>query len=324
MITNITNHKKKGRYKKMDSLKNFFNSFDETTKKGLCIALSIIMLFGTGYLIGAATNTSKTEAVEVVATTTAAPETTTAAPETTTAAPETTTAAPQTTTVAAPADTTAAAPETTTAAAAPSTGVPSTPEEIVALYNESAGKIKTTAVRATRNYQDMRINKLEVPSALQSLADGAIAKFVKPNMEPQVYEGTEAVKEKYPVSGTDFASKLKVEYVDTITCTDNGTEYVIDIKMKDQQNPVYRSGEGVASIFWTMNVDDIANNAPGFQSCELFYYNCKATVKIDKATGNMIYSKFDYNYTMDIVIKMLGTLNAKADMTVVEEYTIEY
>lgn len=310
---------KKG-IKKMDRIKDFWNSFDETFRKGLCIALSIIMLFSTGYLIGAATNTSKTEAAEVVATTTAAPQTTTKAPETTTAAPQTTTvAAPESTTAApsqdAPADTTAAAPVA---------GAPTTPEEIVALYNESAGKIKTTAVRATRNYQDMRINKLEVPSALQSLADGAIAKFVKPNMEPQVYEGTEAVKEKYPVSGTDFASKLKVEYVDTITCTDNGTEYVIDIKMKDQQNPVYRSGEGVASIFWTMNVDDIANNAPGFQSCELFYYNCKATVKIDKATGNMIYSKFDYNYTMDIVIKMLGTLNAKADMTVLEEYTIEY
>ena len=310
----------------MDTIKEFWNSFDETFRKGICIALSIIMLFSTGYLIGAATNTSKSEAVEVVATT-AAPETTTAAPETTTAAPQTTTAAAPETTTAAPEATTAApsqeAPADTTAAA-PSTGVPSTPEEIVALYNESAGKIKTTAVRATRNYQDMKINSLEVPSALQSLADGAIEKFVKPNMEPQVYEGTEAVKEKYPVSGTDFASKLKVEYVDTITCTDNGTEYVIDIKMKDQQNPVYRSGEGVGSIFWTMNIDDIANNAPGFQSGELFYYNCTATVKIDKATGNMIYSKFNYNYTMDIVIKMLGTLNAKADMTVIEEYTIEY
>ena len=310
----------------MGSFKDLWNSFDETFRKGLCIALSIIMVFSAGYIIGAATNTSKSEAVEVVATT-AAPETTTAAPETTTAAPQTTTAAAPETTTAAPEATTAApsqeAPADTTAAA-PSTGAPTTPEEIVALYNESAGKIKTTATRATRNYQDMKINSLEVPSALQSLADGAIEKFVKPNMEPQVYEGTEAVKEKYPVSGTDFASKLKVEYVDTITCTDNGTEYVIDIKMKDQQNPVYRSGEGVGSIFWTMNIDDIANNAPGFQSGELYYYNCTASVKIDKATGNMIYSKFNYNYTMDIVIKMLGTLNAKADMTVIEEYTIEY
>ena len=94
--------------------------------------------------------------------------------------------------------------------------------------------------------------------------------------------------------------------------------------MKDQKNPVYRSGEGVGSIFWTMNIDDIANNAPGFQSGELSYYNCTATAKIDKATGNMTYTKFNYNFDMDISIKMLATLNAKASMTVEEEYVIEY
>ena len=94
--------------------------------------------------------------------------------------------------------------------------------------------------------------------------------------------------------------------------------------MKDQLNPVYRSGEGVGSIFWTMNIDDIANNAPGFESAELSYYDCTATAKIDKATGNMTYTKFDYNFDMDITIKMLGTLNAKASMTVLEEYVIEY
>ena len=298
----------------MDFLKELWESFEESTRKAICIGLTVILVFGTGNFLGSLTNISQppvnADAQQVV--TTAAPVETTAAPVT--AAPETTTAAP--------AETTAAPAETTAAPAA--TGSYSTPEEIVALFNESAGKIKTTAVRATRNYQDMKINKLEVPSALQSLCDTAIAKFVKPNMTPEVYEGTDMVKEKYPVSGTDFASKLKVEYVDTITCTDNGTEYVIDIKMKDQDNPVYRSGEGVGSIFWTMNIDDIAANAPGFQSATLKYYNCTATVKIDKATGNMIYSKFDYNFDMDISIKMLATLNALASMEVIEEYTIEY
>ena len=291
----------------MNKIKEFWEGYDAVTRKGLSIALSIIMLFSSGYLVGALTSDAPASAPAeqtVQADATAAPEQTTAAPEQTTAAPQTTAPAQQ--------------------GSAPSTGSYSTPEEIVALFNESAGKIKTTAKRATRNYQDMRINKLEVPSALQSIADGAIAKFVKPNMTPEVYEGTDAVKEKYPVSGTDFASKLKVEYVDTITCTDNGTEYVIDIKMKDQQNPVYRSGEGVGSIFWTMNIEDIANNAPGFQGAELSYYNCKATAKIDKATGNMTYSKFDYNFDMDVSIKVLATLNAKASLTVIEEYVIEY
>ena len=310
----------------MDFFKDLWNDTDSAVRKGICIALAIVMLFSSGYITGAMTNISgKTETVisdgaaqvdATVNTTTA-----TAAPVTTTApVTESTTAAAPVDTTAAPADTTAAPADTTAAA---STGAPATTEEIVALFNESANKIKTTAKQATRNYQDMRINKLDLPSALQSLADSAIAKYVKPDMTPQVYVGPE-VAEKYPVSGTDFASKLKPEYLETITCTDNGTEYVIDIRMKDQLNPVYRGGEGVASIFWTMNIDDIANNVPGLQKAELSYYNCTATAKIDKATGNMTYTKFDYNYDMILDIKMITTLHAEASMTVIEEYVIEY
>lgn len=309
---------------KMKNLKEFWESVDAATRKGICLGLAIILVFGTGNFIGSLTKITKNEKAQVAVTdsvkvdATQAPEVA-PAPETT-AAPETTVAPPVTESQAS-----AEAQTAPPASAAPSasSGAPATTEEIIVLFNESANKIKTTAKKATRNYQDMRINKLEVPSALQALADGAIAKFVKPNMTPEVYEGA-LVAEKYPVSGTDFASKLKAEYLETITCTDTGTEYVIDIKMKDQMNPVYRSGEGVGSIFWTMNIDDIANNAPGFESAELSYYNCTATAKIDKATGNMTYSKFDYNFDMDVSIKMLVSLNAKASMTVIEEYVIEY
>lgn len=307
----------------MDKFREFLEGIESEWKTGLSIALAVILIFSMGNVAGSLTNINATPvnaegaAVDNTVATDPPTEAPTAAP--TTQAP---TAAPTTQAPVAdsqPADTATSAP----AAQAPSTGAPATTEEIVALFNESANKIKTTAKKATRNYQDMRINKLEVPSALQSLCDTAIAKFVKPNMTPEVYEGA-LIAEKYPVSGTDFASKLKPEYLETITCTDNGTEYVIDIKMKDQQNPVYRSGEGVGSIFWTMNIDDIANNAPGFESAQLSYYDCTATAKIDKATGNMTYSKFLYNFDMDVKIKMVVSLQALASLSVEEEYIIEY
>ncbi len=313
----------------MDKVKEFLNNIPGEWKTGISIALAIILVFSMGNIAGSLTNINATPveeagaAVDNTVATDAPTEAPTAAP---TAAPTTQapTAAPTTQAPVADSqtqDTSASAP----AAEAPSTGAPSTTEEIVALFNESANKVKTTAKKATRNYQDMRINKLEVPSALQSIADGAIEKFVKPNMTPEVYEGA-VVAEKYPVSGTDFASKLKPEYLETITCTDNGTEYVIDIKMKDQLNPVYRAGEGVGSIFWTMDPNSISNNMPvgKVEKSDFSYYNCTATAKIDKATGNMTYSKFIYNFDMDISIKMGLSLNAKASLTVDEEYVMEY
>ncbi len=306
----------------MNKFREFLENIPGEWKTGLSVALAIILVFSMGNIAGSLTNINAIPADEAgseVVATDAPTQAPTAAPTTQapTAAP--TTQAPVVDTQ--PADTATSAPAVQT----PSTGAPATTEEIVALFNESANKIKTTAVRATRNYQDMKITKLEVPSALQSIADGAIEKFVKPNMTPEVYEGA-LIAEKYPVSGTDFASKLKPEYLDTITCTDNGTEYVIDIKMKDQANPVYRGGEGVGSIFWTMNPDSIAENLPvgEVEKFELFYYNCTATAKIDKATGNMTYSKFIYNFDMDFGIKLGLSLNAKASLTVDEEYVIEY
>ena len=309
----------------MDKFKEFLDSIESEWKTGISIALAIILLFSMGNIAGSLTNINATPVENAGAAQDPAPtdapvtQAPTAAP---TEAP--TTAAPVT--QAPVADSQPAADTATSAPAAqtPSNGAPATTEEIIALFNESANKIKTNAATATRNYQDMRINKMELPSALQSLADSAIEKYVKPDMTPQVYTGSAEITEKYPVSGTDFASKLKAEYVESITCTDNGTEYVIDIKMKDQMNPVYRGGEGVGSIFWTMNIDDIANNVPGLEKAELSYYDCVATAKIDKATGNMTYTKFVYNFDMVLDVKMVVSLHALASLTVDEEYVMTY
>lgn len=310
----------------MNKFREFLENIPGEWKNGLSIALAIILVFSMGNIAGSLTNINATPVDEAGAAVenTVATDAPTEAPTTQAPVTQAPTAAPTTQAPVAdsqPSDTASSAPAEQT----PSTGAPATTEEIVALFNESANKIKTTAVRATRNYQDMRINSLEVPSALQSIADSAIDKFVKPNMTPEVYEGAD-VAEKYPVSGTDFASKLKPEYLETITCTDNGTEYVIDIKMKDQQNPVYRGGEGVASIFWTMDPGSISENLPvgEVEKFDLYYYDCVATAKIDKATGNMTYSKFVYNFDMDFGIKLGLSLNAKASLTVDEEYVIEY
>ncbi len=306
----------------MNKFKEFLDSIGSEWKTGISVALAIILIFSMGNVAGSLTNINAApvdEAGAAVENTVATDAPTEAPTAATTQAP---TAAP---TTQAPVADSQPSDTATTDAQTPSTGAPATTEEIVALFNESANKVKTNAKKATRNYQDMRINKLEVPSALQAIADGAIEKFVKPNMTPEVYEGA-LVAEKYPVSGTDFASKLKPEYLETITCTDNGTEYVIDIKMKDQLNPTYRGGEGVGSIFWTMNPQSISDNLPvgEVEKCDFSYYNCTATAKIDKATGNMTYSKFIYNFDMDISIKLGLSLNALASLTVDEEYVMEY
>lgn len=312
----------------MKKIKEFFANINEEVKIGLTIAFAFIFIFSLGNIAGSLTNITAVpeegeSVVETVESTTAAPETvapTTAAPVTeapTTAAP--TTAAPAVN----DATQSTAAPADTTAVAAPSTGAPATKGEILALFNESANKIKTGASKATRNYQDIRVENIELPSALQALGDTLVEKFVTPDFTPVEWTGAD-IAEHYPVGGHDFVSKLTEADVANATCTDNGTEYEVVLTINPEDNPVPDSGVKTNAIFWVMNPEDISANVPGLQSCNLAYHDCKVTAKIDKATGNMTYAFYEFRFDIDVAIKVLATLNAGVDVAVDEEYVIAY
>ncbi len=310
----------------MNKIKEFFGNINEEVKTGLTIAFAIIFIFSLGNFAGSLTNITaipedSASVVESVENTTQAPVTvapTTAAPVTeapTTAAPTTAvpTANDAAQTTAAPADTTAA----------PSTGAPATKGEILALFNESANKIKTGASKATRNYQDIRVENIELPSALQALGDTLVEKFVTPDFTPVEWTGAD-IAEHYPVGGMDFVSKLTEADVADATCTDKGTEYEVVLTINPEDNPVPDSGVKTNAIFWVMNPEDISANVPGLQSCNLAYHDCKVTAKIDKATGNMTYAFYEFRFDIDVAIKVLATLNAGVDVAVDEEYVIAY
>ncbi len=306
----------------MNKIRDILDNISEEVKLGLSIAFAVIFIFSMGNIAGSLTNitaTSGEEAgvVESVEDTTQAPVT-----EPTTAAPVTqapTTTAPVTEGVQPSQD----AAESTSAAATPSTGAPATKGEILALFNESANKIKTNATKATRNYQDIKVLKIELPSALQSLGDTLTEKFVTPNFTPIEWTGAD-IASNYPVGGMDFVSKLTEADLANAVCNDNGTEYEITITLNPETNPVYDSGLKTNAVFWVMNPDDISENVPGLQSCNIDYHDCTVTAKIDKATGNMTYAKYNFYFDIDVSIKMLATLNAAVDVLVDEEYVIAY
>lgn len=306
----------------MNKIREFLDNISYEVKTGLSIAFAIIFIFSLGNIAGSLTNITAipeedASVVESVQDTTQAPET--VAP--TTAAPVT-----QAPTTAAPApDSTQPAGDTagTTAAATPSTGAPATKGEILALFNESANKIKTNATKATRNYQDIRVENIVLPSALQSLGDTLVEKFVTPNFTPIEWTGAD-IAENYPVGGLDFVSKLTEADLADSTCTDNGTEYEVVLTLNPENDPVPDSGLKTNAIFWVMNPATIAENVPGMQSCSVVYHDCKVTAKIDKATGNMTYALYEFRFDIDVTIKVLATLNAGVDAAVDEEYVIAY
>lgn len=307
----------------MENIKKFWNSFDSAVQKGLCIALSIIMLFSAGYLSGTLSTASKTseapETTQQSAQVDATVTTTTQAPVTTT-----TTAAPDTT-VAPPVENNTSAAQTTTAS---SSAAPATKDEIVALFNEAANKVKTDAVKATKNFENRRYDAAQsvIPSALNALADSLMAKYLTDDTVPIEYATKDEITANYPVPGQSYSSKLTPADVAEATCTDNGTEYEITLNLATSVNPV--EGTGVGAACDVLEASEISSNemvSSILKDFTVTYSGCVIKCKIDKATNHLTWANYYTPLTIDALASVLiSTVEAKVVLSFEKEYTVTY
>lgn len=297
-----------------DFFENVTDSLSDELIKGIAIALCIIMLFSGGFFFGTITSPKATEDTAVNAT--EAPQTTQA-----TTAPSTQpTTAPTTQT---PAENNGS--ETATTAPQASNGEKTT-AEIIQLYNDSANKVKTSATKVVKNYEYRRMNEetMVVPSALKGMASTIIPKFMSDDLEPQVYDTPDLIKEKFIVPKADYTSKLTEADVVEATCTDNGTEYEIMIKVKDETNPI--QGAGVGAAFDVLEMGDMTSGEYGnmIKKFDCQYFDCVLKCKIDKASGNMTWANYKTPLIMDMEVNMLGTHQVSCEVSFEKDYTITY
>ena len=297
-----------------DFFENVTDSLGDELIKGIAIALCIIMLFSSGFFFGTITSPKAAEDTAVNAT--EAPQTTQA----TTAPTTQPTTAP---TTQAPAENNGG--ETATTAPQASSGEKTT-AEIIQLYNDSANKVKTSATQVVKNYEYRRMNEetMVVPSALKGMASTIIPKFMSDDLEPQVYDTPDLIKEKFIVPKADYTSKLTEADVVEATCTDNGTEYEIMIKVKDETNPV--QGAGVGAAFDVLEMGDMTSGEYGsmIKKFDCQYFDCVLKCKIDKASGNMTWANYKTPLIMDMEVNMLGTHQVSCEVSFEKDYTITY
>ncbi len=302
-------------------MKDFFkivsDSIEPELSRGIAIALCIVMLFAGGFTVG---NLSSFEVPvnDVPVNNTEASST---APTT-----EATTA-PST----APQEEPSQAPDANQDAAEPSAPKEEGSKEmsiaeIVKLYNDSANKVKTDAVKVVKNYEDREIpeDKLQIPGVLKALASTLIPTLMGDDTDPIEYATREEIAENFMVPGQSYGSVLTEADVLEATCTDNGTEYEIMIKVKSEQNPVV--GKGVGAAFDVIEASEIAENenAKMLESFIAEYYDCVLRCKIDKATGNMTWANYMTPLTLDVVVNMFGTHEASVGLSFEKDYNIFY
>lgn len=216
-------------------------------------------------------------------------------------------------------DVTETAEETTTEAALPQT-IP----EIVDLFNKSVNRIKPEATKVVKNYENRIVDKskLVVPKSLESTADTLIDTFMKDDTEPIVYSTREEIQNEYLVPNQSYVSKVKASDVEKAVCIDNGNEYVIYIKLKDEKNPV--TGKGVGSVCDIIEASEVADKASFIKEFTTEYSDCDVEVTIDKATGRVTHSRYKTPLLLSVTVDMFGTHNAAVGLTFIKDYTITY
>lgn len=299
------------------------SSFDPEIKKGLIIALAIVLLFSSGNFLGSLMSAEKaisaaTSAATTKAATPAVSQTPTPAPaQSTTAAPAASESTP-----AAPADSTTAAPAGSKTDNRTPAGTPSSPAEIIKLYNESANKIKTNASKVTRNFEDLQHNSeyTEMPGALQSIGTGLISQFLKKNETPVDYTGAD-IQANFPVKGESYVSKITEADIASATCNDDGTNYNITLKFNECTDP---EGTGCAAAFNVIKPDEVYSAAKVVKNFSCRYYDAVIECKIDKASGNITWIKFTLPMVLSVTDQVVVSLDAKVGMTFVDDYSITY
>ncbi len=201
---------------------------------------------------------------------------------------------------------------------------PMTVEEIVNLFNKSANKIKTDAVKVVKNYEKRIVNedKFVLPAGLEDTAKSMISTFMSDDTEPIVYDTKEDIRNEYIVPEQDYVSKLQPSTVLKATCTDKGSTYEIYLKLKDEKNP--RAGGGVAAVCDVIEPHEVSEKVSFIKRFDASYYNCEIKATIDKATGRMTHTLYSTPVVLDITVNLFGTHDATAGFTFVKDYTITY
>ncbi len=295
--------------------------FTDDIVKGLLIVVAVIGIFVLGFNLFGSKEAPQTdtEASVAVQQTVAATQAVTAAP--TTAAPIVTTTAPA---VSSEAETTAPAVSGEATTAAPS-GQKSK-AEIIALFNESANKVKTDAVKVVKNFEHRTHNeeKLILPSALQGMFSELMGSVFADDTVPIEYPTREEIIAGYPVPGESWSSQLTEAEVAEASCTDNGTEYEITMKLNSSLNP--EPGIGTAKAFDCITASEVSESAPAFvESFTTEYYDCVVKCRIDKATGRTVWSNYSSPVVINAVINMgITKLEAQVGLTFEKDYSITY
>lgn len=206
----------------------------------------------------------------------------------------------------------------------PASDIPDTAEEIVALFNKNANKIKTDASKVVKNFEKRIVNedKTVIPAAIESTAEGMIKSLMGDDTKPTTFATKDEIKENFIVPQQSYVSRLSPDYVVKAECKEKGNTYEIYLKLKDHKNPT--AGIGVGAVCDVIETHEIAQKASFIKEFSTTYYNCEIKATMDKSTGRITHIVYSTPLVMNMTVDLFGTHSGSIGFTFVKDYTITY
>lgn len=221
-----------------------------------------------------------------------------------------------------PSETTETASQTETESVTES--APSSVEEIVAYFNTSVNRIKPVAKKVVKNCEKRTVNEEKVvfPAGLESTAESMMATFMKDDTDPIIYETREDITNEFIVPNQYYSSRLTAEWVKSASLIDKGSQYIVNIKLKDHKNPT--AGNGVGAVCDVIEVSEVAEKASFVEKFSTVYYNCEIIATIDKVSGNIVHIRYITPVALEMTVNMFGTHDVSVGFTFEKDYSITY
>lgn len=231
----------------------------------------------------------------------------------------------------------APATEVPTATETASTDASTTPAEVslvnddaaaLQLYNEAANDVKSSKPALHKERATEFIGFEEPSEVLSGLLNST---GVIPKDDNLDFPTGTDYTDWFPPIGESWASKLTLDDLKDISCTDDGDTYTINLTIVKSEIPTSMTDYTTTPVGRGMAINSTADLKEGaaavgeLTGCDQVYDNCTITAVIDKATGKMESATHILNFQIRLTGKLVVTLNDFAvTLRITENYKMTY
>ncbi|HIR51819.1 MAG TPA: hypothetical protein IAB39_00245 [Candidatus Onthovicinus excrementipullorum] len=197
------------------------------------------------------------------------------------------------------------------------------------LYNNAANDVKSSKPAMTKERWTEFESLGKGGGSLEFLRD-SINKLI-PRPQDEVYSNGTNYNEIFPAIGQSWSSKLTLNEIQSISCTDDGSNYIVDMTLVSEDIPTSVTDYSTTKIGKAMAVNPGVELQKGVESVngkltgwDQTYHDCTIHAVVDKNTGKLKETTHTLYFSLTLkgnVVIPLPSNGVTVNLKITEIYT---